>query len=91
VNAKNSIDAQYNEIFRRDKVDQDNPTGLPIGFHYIKTSQRSVLGFYCAKCKLQIIGAPNRVKHCGTESRMPTGRFAKLITKLKTYRVKRYR
>ena len=91
---QSSLDIEYSKVlFGRDSAaNQDNPCGLPIGFHYIKTSQGNVLGFYCKKCKLQMIGAPDVVKHCGGQSKMPTGKFARLLSRLKTIQLnKRYR
>lgn len=90
---ESSIDREYSRalFFREDNVNQDNPANLPLGFHYIATSNGKVLGFYCGRCKLQLVGAPDEVKHCGTVSRMPTGRLAKLVSRLKTIKLKRYR
>lgn len=86
---ESSIDTHYrNIIFQPDKINHDNPHNLPEGFHYVSTSTGKVLAFHCGRCKLHVVGAPDVVKHCATESRMPTG-LAKLVSRLKTVRYNR--
>ncbi|SRR6266852_1256698 len=89
-----SLEAQHQEILNRCSgynARQDNPFGLPVGFFKVLSwrGESRGFGFYCPKCKLHVPGYAGReVRHCGTTSALPTGRFAWLkILRLKTYRL----
>jgi hypothetical protein len=73
---------QYNELVARLETEnqrQNNPLGLPIGYHKVIAANGEPMGFgfYCPKCKLHhVVNAPKQIKHCnGVVSRFPTGLF----------------
>ena len=90
---KSSIDADYQKIESNVQAfneSQDNPFGIPAGFHYARNSKGENIGFgfYCTRCKLHVPHyAPDSVKHCGTVSNRPTGLFARLRMKTFTFKV----